>query len=322
MAKPFKFRYVNEVVGTFVLLVLLLLVAGVFVAGKAQGWFEPRYTYFVTFPPAGAEGIQQGAEVRILGTLVGSVDEVLVSDNGVMEGKLIVKGDFRRFIRTDSKAILKKKFQVAGDAYIEITRGESPTLMEERAYIPCSKDTELIEMVFSLVDQLRAEAIPLLDQISLAVTEYTGLATDLRDPTGHVQQLLARVDNLAAEVEQGHGAVGKLLKDPKTAEEIERVVATANEIVVQIQAVLVDVKEMTKDLPETMRRTDAILADVKQVTEQLPQTTEQTQAMLYESQKLIEGIQQHWLIRGYVEPSTYSPRIAPEEVQTGKGGVK
>jgi len=33
MAKKFKFRYVNEIVGAFVLLVILLLLAGVLVAG-------------------------------------------------------------------------------------------------------------------------------------------------------------------------------------------------------------------------------------------------------------------------------------------------
>ena len=34
--KPFKFRYVNEITGVFVLLIVALLVAGIILAGRAQ----------------------------------------------------------------------------------------------------------------------------------------------------------------------------------------------------------------------------------------------------------------------------------------------
>ena len=39
MTQKFKFRYVNEIVGGFVLLVFLLLLVGVLLAGHAQHWF-------------------------------------------------------------------------------------------------------------------------------------------------------------------------------------------------------------------------------------------------------------------------------------------
>ena len=46
MAKPFKFRYVNEIVGSFVLVVLGLAIAGFVLTWKAQGWFERAYKLF------------------------------------------------------------------------------------------------------------------------------------------------------------------------------------------------------------------------------------------------------------------------------------
>ena len=49
MSKPFKFRYASEIAGTFVALAVLLLVAGVFVAGKTQGWMEGTFTLKTTF---------------------------------------------------------------------------------------------------------------------------------------------------------------------------------------------------------------------------------------------------------------------------------
>jgi methyl-accepting chemotaxis protein len=135
-----------------------------------------------------------------------------------------------------------------------------------------------------------------------------------------VQQILAHIDAVMAGVERGEGAAGKLLRDPQTAEEINQVVLTANSIVEQIQRILVDVKQITVQLPETTRKTEAVLDDIKQVTGTLPETAEQTRAMLYESQKLIEGIQRHWLLRKYIEQTPDMPRISPAEV-TGSGGL-
>ena len=71
MAKPFRFRYVNEIVGGFVMLVVALLVVGVILAGNAQEWFTPVHVVRISFPEAGSLGVQKGAAVMIMGTEVG-----------------------------------------------------------------------------------------------------------------------------------------------------------------------------------------------------------------------------------------------------------
>ena len=81
MAKPFKFRYVNEIVGTFVLLIVVVLIVTVLLAGHAQEWFTPEYRYRLNFPEEGSLGIQAGSPVEILGTTVGKVRRVLVRDD-------------------------------------------------------------------------------------------------------------------------------------------------------------------------------------------------------------------------------------------------
>ncbi len=63
MNAPFKFRYVNEIVGTFVLIIVALLVAGILLAGHAQDWFTPIHRYHVDFPAEGSLGLQKGATV-------------------------------------------------------------------------------------------------------------------------------------------------------------------------------------------------------------------------------------------------------------------
>ncbi|HEX7577942.1 MAG TPA: MlaD family protein, partial [Verrucomicrobiae bacterium] len=135
----FKFRRVNEITGTFVLVVVAVLIAAVVWTGHSQRWFKSRVTLRIVLPEAGAAGIRQGSEVYFLGTLVGSVSYVEVDEKGRMEAEANIRRDFFRFVRADSSAVIKKKFGVAGDSFFEVTRGEGKPLPENNASIVCNE---------------------------------------------------------------------------------------------------------------------------------------------------------------------------------------
>ena len=228
MAKPFKFRYVNEITGAFVLLVVAALVAGIFVAGRAQKWFEPIHELEVVFPEEGSFDLQRGAEVRILGALVGSLEEISVAEEGEMSGVIRIRGNFIRFVRTDCRAVAKKKFGLAGDAYLEITKGSGPPLPED-AVMKVEKDTEITEMIQEVIERVEEVALPAIKQVQKALEEYTNLAVDLRDKEGNLQQLLAHLSRLAEGLEKGEGTAGQLLRDPSLAEELRAIAAKVDE---------------------------------------------------------------------------------------------
>ena len=82
LEQRFKFRRVNEITGTFVLVVVAVLIAAVVWTGRSQRWFKSNVTLRIVLPEDGAAGIRQGSEVYFLGTLVGSVSDVDVDDDG------------------------------------------------------------------------------------------------------------------------------------------------------------------------------------------------------------------------------------------------
>jgi phospholipid/cholesterol/gamma-HCH transport system substrate-binding protein len=303
MGKPFKFRYVNEIAGGFVLLVAALLVAGVLLAGHAQRWFTPTHRLALTFPAEGSLGLQKGAEVQVLGTQVGSVEEITVAEDGNMAARVTIRGDFFRFVRSDSKALVKKKFGLAGDAYVEITKGVGGVL-PAGATLMCTKDTELIEMLQDVVKQVKEATLPAIEQARKAVEEYTNLGVDLRNPEGNLQQLLTHLNNIAGELEKGEGTAGKLLRDPALANELQGITAKINDALGEVQVSL-------RSLSDTM-------AVVKGEAEDLPGVVLQTRETMRETEKLIVAIQKHWLLRGYVEQSEPSTLIPPSEA--GGGG--
>ena len=172
MAKKFKFRYVNEIVGGFVLLTFLLLLAGVLVAGHAQHWFEAKYEIGLKFPAEGSMELQKGAEVMLLGAKVGSVQDIVVDDDGHISGTMRVRGPFMRFVRADSIALVKKKMVVTGDAYVELTRGTGAELPRAGGEIECVKDTEIIQMLEEALESIRKGALNTL----AARANFTGRA--------------------------------------------------------------------------------------------------------------------------------------------------
>lgn len=301
MNKPFKFRYVNEIVGAFVLAVVAALVVGVILAGRAQDWFVPVHSLVLDFPEEGSLGLQKGAEVQILGTPVGAVEKIRVRDDGRMTGRITVKGDFIRFVREDSRAVVKKKFGIAGDAFVELTQGRGGERDPDQPLL-ASKDTEITEIAQDILKRLQETTVP-------AIEEYTALAADLRSTNGPLMKLLANLELITAGLERGEGSAGQLLRDPALAHELTRILAQVHEALTEVKKILADVKTTTAQLPPAA-------ATVGREVEDLPGMVLQTQETLREAERLIEGIQQHWLIRKHVPPAPGTEMI-PASQATG-----
>ena len=300
MPKPFKFRYVNEIAGGFVILVVAMLIVGVVVAGHAQRWFEVVHTVNIVFPPEGSLDLQKGSEVYILGTRVGAVEEITVADDGSMAGKISIRGKFMRFVRADSQAIVRKKFAVAGDAYIEVTKGTGAELPGDQPLI-CLKDVEIMETIQNLVQQFRDATLPAIEQMRKAVEEYTNLAVDLRKPEGNLQQLLTHLNKITEGLEKGEGMAGQVLRDPAMAERLQGIMAS-------IEASLADVKKIMGDLEES--------ADIaKGEMQDMPGVVLQTRQTMQETEKLITAVQKSWLLRSNIEQPAATTLIPTTEVR-------
>ncbi len=306
MAQPFKFRYVNEIVGTFVILVLIILLVGIFLAGQAQQWFVVVHRYTLVFPPEGSLGLQENSEVVILGAVVGSLEKISVDPDGRMTGRIAIKGDFYRFIRDDSKVIVKKKFFLAGDSYIDITKGTG-ALLPEGASLTCKKDVEIFEFIEVEVEQIMEEIMPVIEQARLAVEEYTKLAAGINDPEGNLQQLLSNLDRIAEGLAEGEGMVGSLLRDPEMVEELKEILRKIRETTEQLQRIADDAARTVDTFP-------AMAETIAGEVDDMPGLVIQSRETLRETQRLIEAIQKHWLIRGYVDRGEESTRIPASSV--------
>jgi len=321
MSQSFRFRYANEIAGGFVLLGMFLLVVGIYTAGHAQGWFQKKLLLKTRFAAdKGTYGLQEGAEVRILSTLAGRVGEILPSEDGGMETTLILQGKFSKFVRANSIAKVRKKFEVAGDAFVDITLGStSQPFMKSGDYIKCEQDVELIEAAKKMVDDFRRAAVPMLDEFSM---------------------ILSNVSSVTRQLEQKEGTAGKLIGDPEWAKQVDGIVrdvrqtaaqlplmaAKIDGVITNVQTLAVSLKETASDFPKISGNAANVVQDIHGVTGGLTGQVANVQAvllqaesMLRETQVLVEGIQKHWLIRSYIKEHEGTPMPPPLPVTGSEG---
>lgn len=313
MAERFKFRRVQELTGTFVLVVVALLIAAVVWTGRSQRWFKGKVALRITLPEAGAVGIRQGSEVYFLGTLVGFVSDVIVDSGGRMEAQAGIRRDFFRFVRRDSSAVIKRKFGVAGDSFFEITRGTGQPLPEKDASIVCNEQFQSV--LEAAVEDVRREAMLVLKKVNTGLEAWTRLGTDLGGTRQHLDQLVTRLDGIVAGAQAGDGTVGRLITDSTLADDAQKLLRDGSrtmdglrDVVTNLQAAARNARDGTVRLPEI---TDAVASEARD----LPGLVQQTQTSMRELERLIEAMQRHWLLRKYVNQTNPPPRLGAPAVE-------
>ena len=298
LARPFKFRYVNEIVGTFVLLILGITIAGILSAGRIQGWFGERRTYHIVLPYDTPTGLRKGSEVYIFSTVVGSVRAVHVSAEGEITAEVRVRGDLLRFVREDSVAIIRKKFGVAGDAFVEITKGHGRRRAGAEE-IHATLDEDVTALMLSTIREVSEAAKLTMFQVNRLLAEYTSLARSLEDPVAEFELLLRSMNSIASDLELGKGSAGKFLKDTLVYDEAGRLFRDARTMMGSVEEIMADAREVSQELPAIAR--------------EFPYILRQVETILSELQTLLEGVQKHWLIRRYIdgEPGTHDLKISP-----------
>ena len=294
MPERFKFRHVHAITGTFVLLVLGILIAALVFTGRSQRWLIGNVTLRIVLPEAGAAGIRQGSEVYFLGTLMGGVSDVSVDPAGRMYAQVNIRRDFFLFVRADSSAVVKRKFSV-GDAYFEITRGHGQTLPEKNASIVCNE--QLPSALESAVEEIRQDAVPALKKLSAGLETWTGLGSNLVASVARLDQVIARADSIAADL-QG---------DPSAADELKTFLVNANRSMDELQITLHNLGMATANLQLASTNLPSISEALGKESKDLPGLVFQSQTSMRELERSVEAMQRHWLLRRYVNKTNPPP---------------
>ena len=345
------FRYANQLVGGFVLLTVLIFAVAFMFSGRVRQWLDPGARLKVILPSDGLFGLAEGAEVEILGTKAGQVRRIVIDPQQQMYADVQIQSNMKGFVRADSSAVIRKRFGVAGDSFLSISRGFNEPLDWEFAVITATADRAPTESVGEILDEVRSKVFPMIDETQAAIHALLAIVKQMQDPQGNLQKLLADMHTISDKISRGEGVVGRLLFDEKLVDDVEQIIVQLNksmqrmdplfghlettignvsQISTRINDQARDLPEITRNLKDVLVSMQAVMKDLSRTTPQLPRIAEnvgqatdsvpvlllQTQQVMAELELLIRQLQSHWLIGGGAAGTNSIPssRISPAEV--------
>lgn len=348
MAERPSFRYVNELAGSFILLAGLMVIVVMVQAGRIHDWWRPGQRLVVRLPEAGSFGLTEGADVFVLGTKVGEVGAITILPTARMQAEVKIQRKFAPFIRSDAAAIIRQRFGLASDAYLEIATGTGPPLHGAPHVMQAEAESAPMETIQLAVEEIHGEMMQVMREVRGSIHALTLLFQHLLAPNSDVAQFLRRLNALTGRLERGEGSVGKLLATDTFERGLQQAVLNLNDAIAKLgpifdefgnatahlTAVARDVRKTSDDLPRYTARFEASLVqlqammhDLKATTVQLPELTQSVQATsqnlptlllqshetMHDLETWLEMLQRHWLLGGARQRPADTERLAPAE---------
>jgi phospholipid/cholesterol/gamma-HCH transport system substrate-binding protein len=346
-----RFRYANQAVGAFVILTVIVFAAAFIFSGQVREWLEPGERIKVILPSDGLFGLSDGADVEILGTKAGKVLRIVINPDKQIHADVQIQSDMKAFVRRDSTAVIHKRFGVAGDSFLAISRGFGEPLDWELAVINASADRAPTESLGEILDEARTKIFPVIDDTQQVIRMLLAVVQELQDPEGDMHQVMGNLNAISGRIARGEGTVGRLLTEEKMMDDLVALVDRLNQSFARFDPLIDDlatsvknvarisakINEQSRSLPElTLKLKDllvavqAVMEDLRRTTPQLPRIAEnvndatdnvpvlmlQTQQVMVELEQLIKQLQSSWLLgskTGGKRP--ISTRISPLEVR-------
>jgi phospholipid/cholesterol/gamma-HCH transport system substrate-binding protein len=233
-------------IGIFITIGLAILVVAIFLLGEKSALFQSTFDIKAYFKDI--QGLRNGAIVRLSGIDVGSVKNIaIVSDtSGRVEVTMALIKDIKRFIRTDSKAVIETEGLV-GNKVVVLSVGTS--------------NAEEVKNggVIKAQEPLGFSAI---------IAETQGIMQYTKEMTKNLAEIIGRVNN-------GEGSIGKLLKDEQLYNDAKALTQTADQslksITTEVNGITTlfnelgdGVKVVVGNIDSVVSRIDYILAGIQQ----------------------------------------------------------
>ena len=165
--------------------------------------------------------------MEVLGTHAGTVRRIAVQPDGRLSAEVRVEELATAFIRRDSKGVIRKRFGIAGAAYLDVERGHGEPLGWNRPAPPsieASSERAPAETVGELLDQVQGRLLPVIESVERSAQSFAAAMGRL---------------------ERGEGSVGRLLSDDTLVRDAEAAARRASSILETLEGAADDARRLT-----------------------------------------------------------------------------
>lgn len=258
-----KRRSYDVILGSFVALGLLALLAVVFLIGRERRLFDTTVAIETNFP--NVAGLAVGADVMLAGVVVGNVSSIkfpvlLAEMPGMSRDVTVVIGISKRYmslIREDSIARIDSK-GLLGDKLINISIG-SPQL-------PQIQDNGVIAST-PPVDFNKAlqQAQQVLENVSETVADAKDIFKGFQAQGGEeaLVSVASSLKQIFTQIEQGKGVIHELVYDEEAGLALKNSLRNADHILSEFDKVSPDGARAVTNLKNSLGELSMLLAEVK-----------------------------------------------------------
>jgi phospholipid/cholesterol/gamma-HCH transport system substrate-binding protein len=323
-----RLRHTDELVGFLVLLSVLVLLGAIVEAGFLGRWFQPTSTLHITLPPAGGGGLATGADIEVLGTHAGSVRRIVINPSQGMYALAEIDDQVRALIPRGSTAVIRRRFGIAGAAFVEIQRGAGAPMDWSYAVIDATTERAPTDSVSALIDETREKVFPILTDAGRAAHSLAALMEKVEHGDGNIgrvmtdETLMRNAETALAGADDAVRTLNLLLaKLDEAAAQVGGLVKSAGDgktgvpaLLRQADRILADFHPAVRDLGAAATRAPAIARNMEETSQDMPALLLQTQATAGQLEKLLAQLRGHWLLGG--GGSTSEPRrLAPTQAR-------
>jgi phospholipid/cholesterol/gamma-HCH transport system substrate-binding protein len=282
-------------VGTFVLLMLALLVYGLLRINGGNQKSDIYYTHF-----RNVSGIKRGAPVAYQGFELGHVENIEpVQKDGQTLYRLQLDLQRGWKVRADSRAIVTSSGLLSG-MLVEIREGRDSRWLQPGAEIAALESANLFESIANLSEQLslllKNDAKPLLNSLNRSADRIGGsLEKSVPESMRQLQSVLKKLDNTATVLEttlggENHKHIAATLKNADyssanilrlttelndTRKQLDLLLADTHGLVAQsrpeIDASIIELRRALQSANTVLRRLEGASLNTQELTRELRQ---------------------------------------------------
>ena len=301
-----RFRFLNLRVILFAATVLFVLIALAVGVAVKQGMFVSKTR--LHFIAEHGAGFAPGMQVRFSGFRIGVVDQVSLTEDAKVNVEFLVESQYTKWIKPDSTAQMLQD-GLMGDYYLEMMGG-SPNIP------PVSEGDKVnfapAQSLADIAHDLKNRTIPIIDSVQTTL-DY------VNDPKGDIQQTLANVRQLTAELRETRVSVDRLLRrvDGLADKEVRDTVSQASQLLTRADAMASEVQSRLPrmldnaasgmaSLEVTVREASAMAAVLRGAVDEsaprLPSLIRNGDDLVRDSRDALQGLQQSWPLNRMLTP--------------------
>lgn len=157
MNEPYRLRYTNQIVGVFLLVLLLFLIVLALLLLRAGDYFAERKTYWFEIPQEEVRDLHPGIEVMILGKRAGQIEDIqYVADSDRVRIELAIDEAFADQVFANSIIVPDRKYGV-GAPILNLRRPSGKEVAQPSVPLPSGNQIATFRTQDDRIEQMARE---------------------------------------------------------------------------------------------------------------------------------------------------------------------